>query len=113
MRAALNILFSCLLLLMQAMAALAPHTTLAETGPCRCCACGNQACPVPQSVPAPTPAPLASERVTGETETVSLPAQTTVKSIAPGSDTFLLPTTLGSRLPAGQPLYRRHCALLI
>jgi hypothetical protein len=113
MRAALNIVFGCLLLVMQAMAALSPHT-VSEATPCRCCSCGNQACSTPRTTPAPTPAPLAASRLLSpETEKISLPAQMVAESAVPGSVPFLLPTTDISTRRADYPLYRRFCALLI
>jgi hypothetical protein len=110
MRAALNIVFGCLFLVMQAMAALSPHTVSKAT-PCQCCSCGSQACSTPRTTPAPTPAPLASQQVSSEIEKVSAPV--TAKSAVQGSDHVLLPTTDHSIRPAGQPLYRQFCALLI
>jgi len=113
MRAALNIVFGCLLLVMQAMAALSPHT-ISKATPCRCCSCGNQACSTPTTTPAPTPTPLAASRqLSAETEKVSLPAPVVAKHAFPSSDRFLLLTTDASIHPAGQPLYRQFCALLI
>jgi hypothetical protein len=113
MRAALNILFGCLLLAMQAIAALSPHTVSKAT-PCRCCSCGNQACSTPRTTSAPTPAPLAASRqLSSESEKSSLPVRVAAECAVPGSDYFLLPTTDTSTRPAGQPLYRRFCTLLI
>jgi len=112
-RATLNILFGCLLLLSQVFAALSPHTINKEGAPCRCCACGNQACPAPQSVPAPTPAPIAAQRESGEAQPVEIQAPVVVESTVPVSNSFLLPTTVRSLLPATLPLYERDCALLI
>jgi len=113
MRAALNIVLGCLLLVMQAMAALSPHT-LSEAMPCQCCSCGSQACSTSRTTPAPTPAPLAASRqLFQETERVSLPSRQTVERAVAGSDCFLFPTTDASLRPTGQPLYLRHCALLI
>jgi hypothetical protein len=113
MRAALNIVFGGLLLLMQAMAALSPHT-VSEATPCQCCSCGSQACSTSRTASAPTPAPLvASRQLSSETERASLPAQLATERAVPSSHHFLLPTADASLRPAGQPLYRRHCALLI
>ena len=113
MRAALNIVFGCLLLVMQAMAALSPHTVSKAT-PCQCCSCGSQACSTPRTTPAPTPSPLAASRqISSETETVSLRAQVVTERAVTGGNRFLLPTTDVSIRPAGQPLYRQFCALLI
>jgi len=113
MRAALNIVFGCLLLLMQAMAALSPHT-VSEATTCQCCSCGSQACSTPRTAAAPTPAPLAASRqLSLETEKVLTPARPTAEFAVQSSAHLLLPTTDVSFRPAGQPLYRRHCALLI
>jgi hypothetical protein len=113
MRAALNIIFGCLLLVMQAMAALSPHT-VSKAMPCRCCSCGNQACSTPRTTPAPTPAPLALSRLLStETEKASLADRNVAGSAGPNTDHFLPPTTDVSIRPAGQPLYRQFCALLI
>src|SRR5882672_129928 len=112
MRAALNIVFGCLLLVMQAMAALSPHT-VSKTTPCRCCSCGNQACSTPRTTPAPTPAPLAAARqLSSETEKGFLSARVVANHALPSGDHFLLPTTDTSVRPAVQPLYRQFCALL-
>jgi hypothetical protein len=112
MRAALNIVFGCLLLVMQAMAALSPHTVSKAT-PCQCCSCGSQACSTPRSASAPIPSPLASQEVSSKTEKVSLPAPVAAQSATFGGFQFLLPTTDVPIRTAGQPLYRRFCALLI
>jgi hypothetical protein len=113
MRAALNIVFGCLLLVMQAMTALSPHT-ISEAMPCQCCSCGSQACATSRTTPAPAPAPLATSRqLSPETEKVPLPARQTAERAVAGRDCFLLPTTDASLRKTRQPLYRRHCALLI
>lgn len=113
MRAALNIVFGCLLLVMQAMAALSPHTVSKAT-PCQCCTCGNQACSTPRTTPAATPSPLAASRLLSpETEKASVPAQAMAEFTIPSCDHFLLPTADASIRPADQPLYRQFCALLI
>jgi hypothetical protein len=113
MRAALNIVFGCLLLVMQAMAALSPHTTSKAT-PCQCCSCGNQACSTPRTTPSPAPTPLAvSRQLSPETEKVSLPAQFVAARAVSDRNQFLLPATDVSLHPAVQPLYRQFCALLI
>jgi hypothetical protein len=113
MSAALNIVFGCLLLVMQAMAALSPHT-VSEATTCQCCSCGSQACSTPRTASAPAPVPLAASRqFTSEREKVSVPARLTVERAVPGNDCFLLPTADDSLRPAGQPLYRQFCALLI
>jgi hypothetical protein len=113
MRAALNIVFGCLLLVMQAMAALSPHT-VSTASPCQCCSCGNQACSTPRTTPAPTPAPLAASRPHSlETERTSPAIRVAAEFAVPRTDYFLLPTTDVSIRPAGQPFYRQFCALLI
>jgi hypothetical protein len=111
-RTAMNIVLGCLLLWMQAMMALSPHT-VTEAAPCRCCACGSQACSVPQNVPAPTPSPITTQRVSSETESVAVRAPATAQLESRVNDTFFVPTTIASIPPASQPLYQRHCALLI
>jgi hypothetical protein len=107
----LNITLSGLLLWMQAVIALSPHT-VTEAAPCRCCACGSQACSVPQNVPAPVPSPIAAQRVSHETERVAVPLQAAAKPLRVNA-AFFLPKTVASIPPASQPLYQRHCALLI
>jgi hypothetical protein len=113
MRAALNIIFGCLLLAMQAMGALAPHT-ISKATPCQCCSCGNQACSTPRTTPSPVPTPLAASRLLSpEAEKVSLPAQFVAKRAVSDRGRFLLPPTDVFLHPAVQPLYRQFCALLI
>jgi len=115
MRAALNIVFGSLLLVMQAIAALSPHT-VREATPCRCCSCGSQACStsVPRTTSAPLPAPLASSRqLSSETEKVPLAKMVPAKPVVLANDSFLAPATDASLPPAGRPLYERFCALLI
>jgi hypothetical protein len=113
MRAALNIVFGCLLLVMQARAALSPHT-VSEATPCQCCSCGSQACSTPRTTPAPTPAPLAvSRQLSSAPEKVLLPVELTAERAIHSSDRFLPSTTDASHRPAGQPFYRQFCALLI
>jgi hypothetical protein len=114
MRAALNILFGCLFLVMQAGAALSPHT-ISEATPCQCCSCGSLACstsPV-RTAPAPPSSPLASSRqLSSETEKIPQPKVVVVKPVAPSADSALAATDALLR-PAGRPLYERYCALLI
>jgi len=112
MRAAIAIVASGLLILMQAMVALSPHVA-EQAKPCRCCACGSQACCAQSSAPAPTPVPLASQRASTQTESISVPAQPTAAVAAPALsflDTFLPPAPLPA---SALPLFRRDCALLI
>ena len=113
MRAALNIVFGILLLVMQAMASVAPHT-VDEGAICQCCSCGSTACSTPQTTPAPAPSPLTSQlQVSNETEKAPLPVLKPTLGIAARQiHPSLSLTDSHSRLP-GQPLYERFCALLI
>ena len=113
MRAALNIVFGILLLVMQTMASVAPHTVGKATG-CQCCSCGSKACPTSQTTPAPAPSPLASQlQVSNETEKASLPAPRPTLGLASREINLPRPLTDSASRPTGQPLYERFCALLI
>ena len=113
MRTALNIVFGILLLVMQTMASVAPHT-VDEGTVCKCCSCGSKACPTSQPAPAPSPSPLASQlQVSNATEKASLPALKPVLGLDPRPIGLLLSFTDSSSRPTGQPLYERFCALLI
>ena len=113
MRAALNIVFGILLLVMQAMASVAPHA-VDKAVVCQCCSCGSKACSTPQSAPAPAPSPLASQlQAANETEKASLPALKPILDLAPRQTELCLPFTDSLSRLSGQPLYERFCALLI
>lgn len=113
MRAALNIAFGILLLVMQTMTSIAPHTLDVGTI-CQCCSCGSKACSTPQSAPAPAPTPLASQlQAANETEKASLPALKPVLGLAPSQTNLPLSFTDSPSRLSGQPLYERFCALLI
>ena len=113
MRTALNIVFGILLLVMQAMASIAPHT-VDEGTLCQCCSCGSKACSTPQSAPAPASFPLASQLQTAnETEKASLPALKPTLGLAPRQIELSLSITASPSRLSGQPLYERFCALLI
>ena len=112
MRVALNIVFGLLLLVMQSLAVVAPHT-IAEAVPCRCCSCGSKACSTPQTTPAPTPSPLAVQRVFNNSEKVSRPVlQPIIERAALRPEPSLFSAAFVSSL-TGRPLYERFCALLI
>jgi hypothetical protein len=111
MRGALNILFGCLLLTMQVMASLAPHSASA-TETCRCCACGSP-CSVPQNAPAPAPMPLAPQRVGVEAEPVVLPTSAPIEPKLSGFEQFRTPQLNSSVKDIKLALYRRDCALLL
>jgi len=113
MRAALNIVFGILLLVMQTMASITPHT-VDEGTVCKCCSCGSKACSPPQSTPAPAPSPLASQlQATNETEKVSQPEPLPTLGIASCEIDSSLPLNNSASRLSGQPLYERFCALLI
>jgi len=113
MRAALNIVFGILLLVMQTMASIAPHTVDEDTL-CQCCSCGSKACSTPQSAPAPTPSPLASQPQTAnETGKASLPALKPVLGLASSQTNLSFSIADSPARLSGQPLYEQFCALLI
>ena len=113
MRAALNIVFGILLLVMQTMASIAPHT-VDEGTICKCCSCGSKACSPPQTTPAPVPSPFASQlQATNDAEKASLPAPLPTLGIAPSQIDSSVSFTDSPSRPSGQPLYERFCALLI
>ena len=113
MLAALNIVFGFLLLVMQTMASIAPHT-VDEGTLCQCCSCGSKACSTSQSTPAPAPSPLASQvQVANETEKASLPGLKPTLGLAPRQIELSLSFTASPSRLSGQPLYERFCALLI
>ena len=113
MRTALNIVFGILLLVMQTMASIAPHT-VDKTVACQCCSCGSKACSTPQSTPAPTPSPLASQlQAVNETEKAPLPGLKPTLGLAPRQIELSLSITASPSRLSGQPLYERFCALLI
>jgi len=113
MRATLNIVCGFLLLVMQSMATIAPHT-VDESTVCQCCSCGSMACSPTQNAPAPTPSPLAAQQqVSNVARKVSIPAPTpTPGYVSSQLDAPRFSSDFNS-CPSGQPLYRRHCALLI
>ena len=112
MRATLNIFFGFMLLLMQSMASIAPHT-VDEPTTCRCCSCGSTACSTPQATPAPAPSPLASQQVSNDAEKVSQPATQPTLGLSTPQLTTSRPVSVCSSSLLGQPLYERFCALLI
>jgi hypothetical protein len=79
MRAAANILFGIMLLVMQGMAALTPHS-IEQEQPCQCCSCGSKACATSRTVPAPSPSPVVSQESARESQKVARPAQTPTDS---------------------------------
>ena len=113
MRAALNIVFGILLLVMQAMASIAPHT-LEEGTICQCCSCGSKACSTPQTTSAPTASPLAAQQqLANEKERISLPAPRPTPAFASRQTDFPSPLSDSASRPPCQPLFKRFCALLI
>lgn len=112
MRATLNIVFGFMLLLMQSMASIAPHS-VDEPTTCRCCSCGSTACSTPQATPAPTPSPLASQQVSNDAEKVSQPSIQPTLEYPATRLTVSRPVSVSSSSLLGQPLYKRFCALLI
>jgi hypothetical protein len=112
MRAALNIVFGILLLMMQAAANVAPHTT-AEGVVCKCCSCGSKSCATPQTSPAPAPAPLAAQDVATKATKVSKAAPLPFLGAVRCQRTAFFPTTDFSLRPSGQSLHERFCVLLI
>jgi hypothetical protein len=108
----MNILLGCLLLVMQATAALAPHQ-IAEESACTCCSCGSQACATPRTSTAPAPSPVAAQQTPAETEKLTARAKPTAAPIWCQNDFPALPNAGDLHLPAGRPLYERFCALLI
>ena len=112
MTAATNIFLGLALLLMQALAVFTPHTV---SPLCRCCACGSQACSVPQTTSAPAPSPLASERVAEETKAPRLAESLDAPATASPTLVFFPSISRSSSeiRPVRLPIYRQHCALLI
>ena len=113
MRAAQNIVFGILLLVMQAMASIAPHT-VSEGTICQCCSCGSKACSTPQTTAAPTASPLAAhQQPANEKVRVSLPAPRPTPAFASRQTDFPSPISDSASRPPGWPLFQRFCALLI
>ncbi len=112
MRAALNIVFGILLLVMQAAAIVAPHTT-EEGVVCKCCSCGSKSCTAPQTSPAPAPTPLAAQDVSTRSQKISKAAPLPFLGVVRHQRVIFFPTTSFSLLPSGQPLHERFCVLLI
>lgn len=112
MRAALNIVFGILLLVMQAVANVAPHTT-EEGVVCKCCSCGSKSCTAPQTSPAPAPTPLAAQDVSTKAQNVSKAAPVPILSAVWCQRVTSFPTADSSLLPSGQSLHERFCVLLI
>ena len=112
MHAALALVFSILLVWMQAVAAVTPHVPTAAKI-CKCCSCGGASCCVPPASPAPPPVPLVAERIAAETK--SLPRPATVVQFDPTPLSSLEVFSHSPDLPRAmvQPLFRQHCALLI
>jgi hypothetical protein len=112
MRAALNIVFGILLLMMQAAANVAPHTT-AEGVVCKCCSCGSKSCTAPQTSPAPAPTPVTAQDVSTKATKVSKAVPLPIPGTVPCQRTASFPTTDSSLRPSGQSLHERFCVLLI
>lgn len=114
MRATLNILFGVLLLVMQSMASLAPHT-LEQELPCQCCSCGSKSCATTQRVPAPPVSPLAvaeTAREAAKTPKGNLSAVSSPRTVKP----VLKETSCSvdfSSTSRNLPLHQRLCVLLI
>ena len=131
MRAAVAILFSCLLLWVQGMAALAPHLSLSPAHSslarkvCDCCACGTrQCCPSPRPVDSPRPAtPLARTVARSDQAPAQLRQPTPPVSFLFGSPDLsgdsASPAVSAPPDPASAggmslvPLFERDCALLL
>lgn len=115
MRATLNIVFSLLLLVVQSMALVAPHS-VEKPETCKCCSCGSGACTTTRT-PAPPASPLAAQVQEARAEvrkaglrpepTPSLPAACVTIANA-----TVRPVSL-SLIASSRPLYERFCFLLI
>ena len=114
MRPTLNIAFSLLLLVMQAVGIVAPHS-VEESVPCQCCSCGSDACSTTRT-PAPSAAPLAGQageaRAESKKATLRPHPQPTASAFTPVT-VALLVATPHSPIVSSQPLYERFCLLLI
>lgn len=115
MRVALNIVFSLLLLVMQAVALVAPHS-VEKPETCKCCSCGSDACTTTRTA-APPSSPLAAQPQESRAEArkpslrpVPQPAFP-APSVGLASDS-VRPVSL-SPLASPRPLYERFCFLLI
>jgi len=112
-RAAVALVFSCLLLWVQAVAALSP-CFVAQAAPCPCCSCSSRACCPPQTNPAPAPSPTVASRVGTLTESLPAPMPAVVAAPSPSvrSSSSFSPRIAFSAILA-PPLFLRHRALLI
>ena len=115
MRATLNIAISLLLLVMQAMALVAPHS-VEKPETCKCCSCGSDACTTTRTA-VPPASPLASQVHESRAE-ASKPSIRPVQQPAfPApfvgfANDPVRPVSL-SPLASPRPLYERFCLLLI
>ena len=120
MRAAINIALALLLLVMQAVALVAPHS-VEDPNACHCCACGSDAC-APSRAPAPPLAsPLASPLAALVQESRAEAGRPSLRPVP--QTAFPVPVmarqqavpSRASLSPVGspRPLYERFCLLLI
>lgn len=114
MRAAANILFGIMLLVMQSMAALAPHSIELEQA-CQCCSCGSKACATTQRVPAPPVSPIAVAETAREAarKTEIAPSHTSPRSLVVPVAKQQSPAPVTFPSSSNLPLHQRLCVLLI
>ena len=112
MRAAVALIFSILLVWMQAEAAVTPHSPTAAQL-CKCCSCGGAYCCVPATSPAPVPIPLAAERIVAEAKSLPRPVTVAQSVSVPLSSLEVFSPSPALLRAMAQPLFRQHCALLI
>lgn len=115
MRATLNIAFGLLLLMMQAVALVAPHS-VEKSEACKCCSCGSDACTTTRTA-APPSSPLTAQAQESRAEVRKssfrpVPQPAFPSPLAISANHPACPASL-SPLAFPQPLYERFCFLLI
>jgi hypothetical protein len=110
---ALTVFFGVLLVWVQTMAM--PSLPLTKVAaPCNCCGCSQTDCCVKESAPAPTSQTPSVPSRSSVDKQISIPIATPVLFVlSADSASALSPSDSSPLFPAGQPLYERHCALLI
>jgi len=107
------ILFSLLLVWVQAVAAAPVPATGAERASCACCKCDKVCCCVTPTSPDTAPATATPVRAGVQNE-LSILASPSVAWTLPATEPQILSPPASSPLTAtGVPLFTRHCALLI
>jgi hypothetical protein len=110
---AFSVFFGLLLVCIQTMA-VPVSSQVKVAAPCNCCGCSQTDCCVSQSAPTPTSqTPSVPSRSLVDKQ-MSVPVATpALFMLSDNTASTFSPSDSSPLFPAGQPLYERHCALLI